>query len=225
MEELPPLSCYAEHVPTDPASGKTLRSDARRNQQQVLDAARELFIARGLDCPLEEVARRARVGIGTLYRRFGDRDALVKAVLLDALEQSRASAERALESGDDGLVGVASYLREMLDVRVSAVIPLALDRLSDPDLDQAREASASTVERLVDAAHDDGSLAREVTFGDLGTLLVRLSRPLPGVDEKADTMLAHRHLDLVLAGLRAHPMMAEQGLSRVELHRLRATDE
>ena len=78
---------------------KVLRADARRNQQQVLDAARELFIERGLDCPLEEVARRAGVGIGTLYRRFGDRDALIKAVLLDALEQSLASAERALGVG------------------------------------------------------------------------------------------------------------------------------
>jgi AcrR family transcriptional regulator len=205
-------------------TGRALRADARRNQQQVLDAARELFIERGLNCPLEEVARRAGVGIGTLYRRFGDRDSLIKAVLLDALEQSLASAERALESGDDGLAGVAAYLREMLDVRVSAVIPLALDRLGDPDLERAREASASAVERLVDAAHDDGSLAPEVTFGDLGTLLVRLSRPLTGMDPKADTMLAHRHLDLVLAGLRARPSLSGEGPSRSELRRLRSTD-
>jgi AcrR family transcriptional regulator len=200
---------------------KTLRADAQRNQQQVLDAARALFIERGLDCPLEEIARRAGVGIGTLYRRFGDRDALIKAVLLDALEQSRDSAERALasESGD-GLDGVATYLREMLDVRVSAVIPLALDRLDDPDLDVAREASASALETLVKAAHEDGSLAAEITFGDLGTLLVRLSRPLAGVDAKADTMLAHRHLDLALAGLRARPALTEEGLTRSELHRL-----
>jgi AcrR family transcriptional regulator len=206
---------------------KALRSDARRNQQQVLDAAREMFIQRGIDCPLEEVARRAGVGIGTLYRRFGDRDALIKAVLLDALDQSRASAERALESGDgDGLDGVASYLREMLDVRVSAMIPLALDRLDDPDLETAREASAAAVERLVDTAHDDGSLAPEVTFGDLGTLLVRLSRPLPGVlNTKADLALAHRHLDLVLAGLRQRDALVEPGPSRGDLTHLGDRDD
>ena len=73
-----------------------LRADARRNQEQVLQAARDLFVERGIDCPLEEIARRAGVGIGTLYRRFGDRDALVRAVLVDALELSRASAEAAL---------------------------------------------------------------------------------------------------------------------------------
>ncbi|WP_051276100.1 TetR/AcrR family transcriptional regulator [Marmoricola sp. URHB0036] len=204
---------------------KALRADARRNQQQVLDAARELFIERGLDCPLEEVARRAGVGIGTLYRRFGDREALVKAVLLDALAQSLASAERALGSGEDGLEGVAAYLREMLDVRVSAVIPLALDRLDDPDLERARTASASALQRLVDAAHDDGSLPPEITFGDLGTLLVRLSRPLPVMDAKADNVLAHRHLDLALAGLRTHPTLTETGPSRSELHRLGHGDD
>lgn len=222
MEKPSPVDPYAGRVAT---TGKALRADARRNQQQVLDAARELFVERGLDCPLEEVARRAGVGIGTLYRRFGDRDALIKAVLLDALEQSVASAERAHASGEDGLDGVAAYLRDMLEVRVSGVIPLALDRLDDPDLERAREASASAVERLVDAAHEDGSLAPEVTFGDLGTLLVRLSRPLSGMDTKADTMLAHRHLDLVLAGLRAHPSLQGEGPSRSELHRLGRTDD
>jgi AcrR family transcriptional regulator len=174
---------------------------------------------------LEEVARRAGVGIGTLYRRFGDRDALVKAVLLDALAQSLASAERALGSGKDGLEGVATYLREMLDVRVSAVIPLALDRLDDPDLERVRTASASALQRLVDAAHDDGSLPPEITFGDLGTLLVRLSRPLPVMDSKADNVLAHRHLDLALAGLRTPPILTETGLSRSELNRLPRSDD
>ena len=113
----------------------------------------------------------------------------------------------------------------MLDVRVSAVIPLALDRLDDPDLEIARESSAAAVERLVDAAHDDGSLPPEITFGDLGTLLVRLSRPLSGMDTKADNVLAHRHLDLALAGLRAHPTLTETGPSRSELRRLGRSDD
>ena len=197
-----------------------LRADARRNEEQVLQAARDLFVERGIDCPLEEIARRAGVGIGTLYRRFGDRDGLVRAVLVDALELSRASAEAALEAEGDGLGGLARYLREMLDVRVSAVIPLALDRMRDPAFDEPREASASAVERLVAAAHEDGSLSPTVSFGDIGTLLVRLSRPLPGpVDAELDNRLAHRHLDLVLAGLRAdRAVLDAEGPSRADLH-------
>jgi AcrR family transcriptional regulator len=206
-----------------------LRADARRNLEQVLAAARDVFVERGPGAPLEEVASRAGVGIGTLYRRFGDRAALLRAVVLDALEESRAAAEAALASADDdgtdGLGALADYMHAVLDVRVSAVIPLVLDRidLDDAELAPAREASAGAVERLIQAAHDDGSLPRQVTFADIGTLLVRLSRPLPGpVPIAVNDELAHRHLDLVLAGLRSDPeVLAEKGLSRAELRALR----
>ena len=106
----------------------------------------------------------------------------------------------------------------MLDVRVAAVIPLALDRMQDPAFDRPRESSAQAVERLVDAAHEDGSLSKDVSFGDVGTLLVRLSRPLPGpMSAELDNRLAHRHLDLVLAGLRSADVLDAEGPSRAEL--------
>jgi AcrR family transcriptional regulator len=201
------------------------RADARRNQAQLLAAAREVFVERGPTAPLDEVARRAGVGIGTLYRRFADRETLLKAVVLDALEHSRESAERAAEGDGDGIDGLARYMHDVLDLRVSAVIPLALDRLDldDADLAPAREASAAATARLIEAAHEDGTLPREVTFGDIGTLLVRLSRPLPGpVPTDVNDELAHRHLELVLAGLRSSPeVLAEKGLSRQELRGLR----
>ena len=62
-----------------------LRADARRNRDQIIAAARSMFASGGLDVPMDEIARTARVGVGTLYRRFTDRDALVKAVLEDNL--------------------------------------------------------------------------------------------------------------------------------------------
>ena len=207
---------------TDAAVG--LRADARRNHEQVLAAAREVFVERGPGAPLEEVASRAGVGIATLYRRFADRETLLRAVVLRALEDSRSAAEAALSSADDGATGLdalAEYMHAVLDLRVSAVVPLALDRLDldDPELRPVREASAAAVERLIEAAHADGSLPGQVTFADIGTMLVRLSRPLPGsVPLPTNDTLAHRHLDLVLAGLRSDPdVLAEKGLSRQEL--------
>jgi AcrR family transcriptional regulator len=199
-----------------------MRADARRNHEQVLLAARDLFLERGLDAPLDEVARRAGVGIGTLYRRFGDRDGLVRAVLLDALTRSLSVAEAALADQDeeyDGLERLATYLRQMLDARVAAIMPLGLDRVDGPALAEPREASARAVEALVQAAHDDGTLGKEVSFGDIGTLLVRLSRPLPGgMDEDLDNRLAHRHLEVVLAGLRAGvPALEGEGPTSREL--------
>lgn len=208
-----------------PTTSRTLRADARRNQEQVLRAARHLFVERGLDCPLDEIARRAEVGIGTLYRRFGDRDGLITAVLRDALEQSRATAQAALDVEEgDGLDALARYLRAMLDLQVSAVIPLALDRLDAAGLDEAREASATAMQRLVDTAHEDGSLPPEVSFGDVGTLLVRLSRPLPATPADVDNGLAHRHLELVLAGLRGSAHLVGEGMSRADLHRMGSPD-
>jgi AcrR family transcriptional regulator len=206
---------------------RKLRADARRNHAGLLAAARAVFVEAGPGAPLEKVAARAGVGIGTLYRRFPDRTALLKAVVLDALEETRTAAEAAGESPGDGLAALGRYMHDVLDLRVSAVIPLVLDRLDleDADLAPARERSAAATERLIDAAHEDGSLPREVSFGDIGTLLVRLSRPLPGLPADVDDELAHRHLELVLAGLRDSPrVLAGDGMTRAQLRAMRGTD-
>lgn len=210
---------------TAPAT-RTLRADARRNQEQILAAARDVFIERGPDAPLDEIARRAGVGIGTLYRRFPDRPALMKAVVLDALTRTAEAAETAAaEATDSGSAfeALTTYLHAALDLRVSAVIPALLDRLDlhDPELGPARERGAATLERIVDAAKDEGSLAAEIAFGDLGLILVRLSHPLPGpIGPELDLELGHRQLDLVVAGLRAGRELSGPALSLDDLHAL-----
>jgi AcrR family transcriptional regulator len=187
-------------------TGRRLRADAQRNQEQLLAAARDLVVERGPGAPLDEVARRAGVGIATLYRRFPDRSALLRAVVVDALERATRAAENALAEESDGFSALTRYMHAALDSRVSTVIPVVLGALDleDPEVRTAREASAARVQRIVDAAHRDGSLPSDVTFGDVGTILVRLSRPLPGpMPPEVDAGLAHRHLDLFLAGIRA----------------------
>ncbi|AKU17723.1 TetR/AcrR family transcriptional regulator [Luteipulveratus mongoliensis] len=201
-----------------------LRADARRNQEQVLEAARKVVLERGPGAPLDEIARVAGVGIATLYRRFGDRDGLLKAVVLDALDRSRTAAEEAQAQHDAGFDALAAYLRTALELRVAAVIPLVLDRLDldDPELGPARAASAAAMESLVDAAHDDKTLSPEITVGDIGTLVVRLSRPLPGsLPAEVESRLTQRHLDVMLAGLRAATAdtMSGSGLSLEDLSR------
>src|SRR4051812_50098886 len=121
-----------------------MRADARRNLEQLLLAARELVADRGAGVPLEEVAQRAGVGIATLYRRFPDRTALLRAVVIDALEQTRAAAEAAAAGHEDPLEALAAYLRQALDLRVSAVIPQVLEvlDLDEPEVASARDASA-----------------------------------------------------------------------------------
>jgi AcrR family transcriptional regulator len=180
-----------------------MRADARRNQERLLAAARELIAERGAGVPLEDVAKRAGVGIATLYRRFPDRDALLRAVVLDALTRTRLAAERAAEL-DDPFEALATYLRFALELRVSAVMPQVLDAvdLDDPEIAEARDASA--VERLVDAARESGDLPADIRFADVAMMLVRIARPLPGpLPMEAKDELARRHLELFIRGLRA----------------------
>ena len=183
----------------------TMRADARRNLEQLLAAARDLVAEKGAGVALDEVAQRAGVGIATLYRRFPDRTALLKGVVLDALEQTRLAADRAAVENDDPFEALAAYLRSVLELRVSAVIPQVLDvlDLNEPDLAAAREASAAATEALVAAAHDSGDLPADVTFADVGMMLVRIARPLPGpMPDELKHELARRHLELFVRGLR-----------------------
>jgi AcrR family transcriptional regulator len=212
-------------------AARRLRADARRNLEQLLGAARDVVVERGTDAPLDEIARRAGVGIGTLYRRFPDRGALLRAVVIDALERTTRAADEALGEETDGFSALTRYMHAALEFRVSAVIPLVLSvvDLEDEEVGVAREASAALVQRIVDAAHLDGSLAADITFGDVGTILVRFSRPLPGpLPSEVDSELAHRHLDLMLAGMRtgsSRHLPGGTGLERSELRALRDEGE
>ncbi|MBO9521885.1 MAG: TetR/AcrR family transcriptional regulator [Nocardioidaceae bacterium] len=201
----------------------TMRADARRNAERLLAAARELISERGPNVPLDEVAKLAGVGIGTLYRRFPDRDALLRAVVLDALAQTRDAAERAAET-EDPFEALATYLRLALELRVSAVMPQVLDLVihGDAEMDAAREASAKAVEALVDAARESGDLPEDVTFADVGMMLVRIARPLPGpMPTELKDELARRHLELFLRGLRTPGgPLTGPSLSREDLGRL-----
>ncbi|MGN6721032.1 MAG: TetR/AcrR family transcriptional regulator [Marmoricola sp.] len=182
-----------------------MRADARRNHELLLDAARDVFVERGPEAPLDEIARRAGVGIATLYRRFPDRRSLMQAVVLNALTLTAEAAERANDLADP-LAALASYVHAVIDLRTSAVIPTLLDQLDldEPDVAAARQRSAKLSEQLVARAQKTGALREGVTFGDVGLMLVRLSRPLPGnFTPELQIELAHRHADLFLAGLHA----------------------
>ena len=92
---------------------RRLRADARRNAARVLEAAREVFAELGSEASLEEIARRAGVGIGTLYRHFPTRDALVEAVFRDTVDASCSRGEELLVS-DDPASALTAWLREQM---------------------------------------------------------------------------------------------------------------
>lgn len=184
---------------------EALRADARMNRERILVAARDVFVEEGPGAPLEEISRRAGTGIATLYRRFPDRQALMRAVVLDALERTSEEAHRAADEEPDPFAALVRYMHRSLDTRIAAVIPVLLGEitLDDDEMLRARDKSTRLLQHLTDAAHHAGKLRPDVTFGDLSMLIIRFSRPLPGAfPGELNDQLAHRHLELVISALR-----------------------
>ncbi|GAA2299912.1 TetR/AcrR family transcriptional regulator [Actinomadura luteofluorescens] len=184
---------------------RPLRADARDNRDRILAAAREVFVEQGPGAPLEEISRRAGTGIATLYRRFPDRRTLTRAVALDALERTRDEVKRARDEEETAFAALVRYMHRVLDIRIGAVFPVLLDQIpfDDEEIAATREEGVAVMQEIVAAAQKDGDLRPDVTHGDVGMLLVRLSRPLPGpLPKETGEELAHRHLDLLIDGLR-----------------------
>jgi AcrR family transcriptional regulator len=185
----------------------TLRADARRNHDQILRAATDVFVDRGPDAPLDEIARRAGVGNATLYRRFPDRQALLRAVVVDVYVRVLAEARLAVSEEPDAFSALARYMRRALELRIGAIMPALTGEVTpDQEILRLRHELVLLIGHLLDVAHADETLRPEVTFGDIGPMLIRLSRPLPGrLPRDLDDALAHRQLEVLIDGLRAVP--------------------
>jgi AcrR family transcriptional regulator len=142
----------------------TLRADAQRNLDRLLEAAGECFAERGVDCSVDEIARRAGVGHGTVFRRFPTKEALLLAVVVRRIEALAAIAEEAADAPDveAAFVGFlrsagASYARDRALVE-------GLDRCLDrPEL----AALIAAVDRLVSRAHEAGVVRPELGGEDV----------------------------------------------------------
>ncbi|MFF5708567.1 TetR/AcrR family transcriptional regulator [Streptomyces sp. 62] len=180
-----------------------MRADARRNHERLLVEARAAFGEQGADAPLEEVARRAGVGIGTLYRHFPTRADLLNAVFQEALaellDRSRELAEadapcRALVEWLRALIAHAGEYRGLAHALMSASYDRssALARCSDP----LRAAG----EQLLERARKAGQVRADVSIGDLMQLTNAIALAAEQCPE--DVFLADRLLALTLRGLK-----------------------
>jgi AcrR family transcriptional regulator len=192
------------------AGGRELRADARRNRAVLLAAAQAVLVERGIDAPMEEIARRAGVGIGTLYRRFPDRDALVGAVISDTVTSLVAIGEKELADGPTAWDALHRFLRQSVDLRLGVLLTLLGTRLfaalhADAELRAAREALIALLDRMVDAAQAEGTMRHDVGSGDVAMLLSLLLRQLPELPPELLEAIPARFLELMLDGLRARP--------------------
>lgn len=189
---------------TSRTNPRAMRSDARRNTEQLLTSAREVFAAKGLQAPLEEIARRADVSVGTLYNRFGSRATLVDAVMVEPVEATVRSVEQALAVADpwqglvDHFVVLADWMatdRGLADVCVYTLPP-------GSKTEQAKSRGAELTAALVERAQLAGVLRPDVTVADLGLLIWAVLRATEGIRDAAPDAW-RRHLALLFDGLHA----------------------
>lgn len=186
-------------APTGPASQPvaTLRRDAARNRQRVIAAAVEVFNDEGIDAGVEQIAHRAGVGVGTLYRRFPTKEALIAHLIEDLIAAMDAAAAEALQLQDGQ--GLEVYLRSVAEHL--ARHRGCLSRMWDARRPERLEVHRARITQLLRAAQDAGTVRADVTPPEL----VAVGWALRGIAESADADAAsacRRHLDLVFSGLR-----------------------
>ena len=169
-------------MPSNPTSDATpdpcarpVRADARRNRSRVLEAARGAFATDGLAVPLDEIARRAGVGPGTVYRHYPTKDALFAAVVLDVFESLRDHASALAESPDPGQAFFTFFAHLIETGTTNQAIFDALSGAS-PEVQTASKTASnelgSALADLLSRAQTTKAVRADVTADDLMPLII-----------------------------------------------------
>lgn len=181
---------------------RQLRADAARNRARVLDVAYETFAADGLSVPIDEIARRAGVGAGTVYRHFPTKEALFQAVIQDRMRRLVDDGYALLQSEGAG-AALFSYLRAIV-LRWGATDRGLVDALAGFGIDvacavpEAEDAFLAVLGDLLRAAQQAGTARRDVGVREVKAILVGCQAM-----EAYNSALAERVTDVVVDGLRA----------------------
>jgi AcrR family transcriptional regulator len=179
------------------------RADAVRNRARLLEAGRRVFAERSVDASLEEVAGQAGVGIGTLYRHFPTREALVETIYEEHIGEVVAAAEEGAAE-TDAWQGLTEFLERVLELQARN-LPLRavfLQYPSGPAVAERRRAIGPLLERLVARAVEQGSLRDDFTVGDLSLAMWSFAPVLEATAGVAPSVW-RRHLRILLDGMAA----------------------
>jgi len=210
-------------VATPKTSPRPLRRDAERNRDRIVEAARSAFAADGIDVSVEEIARRAGVGMGTLYRRFPTKGDLVDAVLEDAVAEVCQAAESAIEV-DDPWTGFTTFLERVFELHVGnrgLKDVIASGQHDQRRLESLRAQMRPLVAEVVARAQAQGTLRADFAAEDVPMLFWTGGRV---AEMSADVApdLWRRYLGFVLDGLRADAAtpLSRPPLTRAQLDRV-----
>jgi AcrR family transcriptional regulator len=178
------------------------QAEAERNDHRVLAAAREVFATQGAGAPVAEVARRAGVGMGSLYRRYGSKTELLQRLCTLGMEQAIEAAEVA-ESAEDGWSGMVGYVRTCVAFGSGALAPLAGTIETTPEMWRISRRGRELLDRVVARARREGGLRQDVTALDVAWLIEHFSRRGPAPRGPDDDNVQRRLLAIAIDGLRS----------------------
>ncbi len=177
-----------------------MRADARRNRERIVVAARKVFAQYGREAQMDDVARKAKVGVGTVYRHFPTKEALVQALAEDKFERLNRAAHAALEV-EDGWEAFVTFVRHSAD-------QMARDRalyeaVQDADSRAAAERAGlrETMAELIARAQASGQLREDLRVDDIPLFMCGLGSAIRMAE--GDEARWQRHLELSLDGLRS----------------------
>jgi AcrR family transcriptional regulator len=178
------------------------RRDAERNRAKLVEVGRSVFAELGPDAPLEEIARRAGVGIGTLYRHFPTREALVGSIFAEHMDEVVTASQDAAVA-DDAWAGLVGFLERVLELQARN-LPLRGLFLRVPDDANAerRKRILPALDRAVARAKEQGSLRDDFTVGDLAVAMWSFAPIFEATADVAPNAW-RRHLTILLDGMQA----------------------
>jgi AcrR family transcriptional regulator len=198
----------AENSADSAASGgevpavRPLRRDAERNRQRILKAASEVFNERGLDVSLDEIARYAGVGVGTVYRRFRTKEELIEALFMDRLDSVAATADEAYAAPDAwcGLVSFMERMAELMAGNLGLRQMLMFATYGRDLVAVARQRNEPLVQRLVERAQAAGQLRADIQQTDIPFIVFMLT-DAAHLAYAANPGIWRRYLTLILDGM------------------------
>jgi AcrR family transcriptional regulator len=187
----------------------TMRADALRNRQRILDAAREAFTELGQEAQMDDIARRAGLGVGTLYRHFTTKDVLVGELLRLKLSEFAKRVRCKFEEESDPWAAFEGALREQVDVMASDAAHQNMPFAATPD---AMGIAAPAVAELkaawdpvISGAKEAGVLRKDFEVDDIRTMMCGLGSMMAADARGALSYDWRRQVDLFLAGVRVSP--------------------
>jgi AcrR family transcriptional regulator len=186
------------------APDRPLRRDASRNRERILEAARELFAERGLEVTMDEIARHAGVGVGTVYRRFPQRSQIIEALFEQRMEDYLALAERSL-ADPDPWHGLVEFLEQGMAMQAAdrglKELLVGHGHASESGA-RVRARVLPMVEKLVARAQEAGVLRPDIGALDLPMVSLMIGQVIDFSHAVAPD-LWRRYLALLLDGLRS----------------------